>query len=256
MNRSWKLVGIFGLLLAAGPIALADISNEIFMVEVCHGTTCVAIYNVPFGQGSWGPDGSFNWTLAEDVVLHNLANPEEVVATIEANDPEHPTQVSILPPGTGRSDPQVNLGFAMTAGNALTTFTVKSALLSFSPYLNPQGRASIGLNVSDSWDGSATLDGDGLLSKTFLSQYNGFVPGGTTFDELIDVVQVNEAFGTVSANDDTLWQPIGGVVSNMSTQIRFTLTANDSASGTSSFQIVPEPASLALLVALALLRRR
>jgi len=50
---------------------------------------------------------------------------------------------------------------------------------------------------------------------------------------------------------------IAGSVSDMSTQISFTLSPNDLASGTSVFEIVPEPASVLLLIAgLVLVRRR
>jgi hypothetical protein len=61
----------------------------------------------------------------------------------------------------------------------------------------------------------------------------------------------------VDASASQGWSQIAGAVNNISTQIEFTLTAWDMASGTSSFEVIPEPATgLLLVIGLLALRRR
>jgi hypothetical protein len=236
--------------MALTPAALAnDIIGDIFSITVCHDGVCVGFLNVP-AEGTW--DGqAYVWTLASD---HSFLNPQgETMAVLEQG-----THIEILPPTAGRSTPQVTLGFAVTAGSATTSFDIRSALLSFATLYNPTGKATVGMNVSDRAPfGGATLTGTGLgLGGAYVAQYNGAVPGGTMFNELITTPVVVAPFGQTPASGDTGWQSIAGAVSDISTQLSFTLTARDSASGTSNFEILPEPASLVLLAGLALLRRR
>jgi hypothetical protein len=84
---------------------------------------------------------------------------------------------------------------------------------------------------------------------------------GTTFAE--GIYSMSAGFlETVNADYE---EPVGGGYSSiteaadsMSSLISFELSANDLASGTSHFQIIPEPSALGLLVlgSVALLRRR
>jgi len=233
------------------PAALAnDIIGNIFQVTVTtEGGTTIGFLGVS-SEGTW--DGQmYSWALDADYPFMDGQGQE--VARLEQG-----TFVQIQPPSGGRQVPQVTLGFAVTAGSATTTFDIRSALLSFPTMFNPTGKAIVGMNVSDRAPfGGATLTGLGPLSGgAYVAQYNGAVPGGTTFSELITSPVVVPAFGQTTANGDSNWLPIAGTVSDISAQLTFTLTARDSASGTSNFEIVPEPASLLLLAGLALLRRR
>lgn len=237
------------------PLAAADgISDPIFSVEVCHDTGCVGVFNVSQADGTW-QGGSFLWVLPQVQPIFADDGSGQLIATLST---EGGGTFIAITPGSGRSAAQVNLGFAMQSGGAPTTFTVKSALLTLdSPLANPQGRASVGINVSDADGDGAILTGYGPTGGAYLAQYNGFVPWGTTFDESIASIVTPDPFGTASGWNDTDWQPIAATVANMSTQVRFQLTANDFASGTSNFQIVPEPAGLLVLLAgLGLVRRR
>ncbi len=254
-------VGVFalaGLLMAMPATADVGISGNIFSLEICREIEgvpqCVAIFDVP-SEGTWNGT-TWSWELPDTLEIYNFSH-SELVATLSEG-----TRVEITPPVEGsRSDPVVNLGFAMQAGNALTTFTVKSALLNGLSISNPQGRASATFTVSDGLD-----DDGGLLTGlnagggSYLAQYNGHVPSGTNFAELIPsmVIPVEGSFGTTEDYPGGgLYSAIAGTVSNMSSEISFTVTPNDLASGTSVFEIVPEPSALLLLAAgLTLWRRR
>jgi len=250
------VIGLLGLVIT--PAALADLSDSLYYVEVCRADLgmCVGYYSVPTSQATWN-GSSWIWQLQQDQVI---TNPElGVLGTVKEG-----SFIEITPTGSGsRALPAVNLGFAMQAGNAETTFTVRSALLSFPTISNAKGRAHTAITATDGVDGlGGTLTGMGSGSGggAYLAQYNAFVPGGTTFSELVPVIDIpaldgatlNDAFPT-----DGGWQNIPVPVSNISTQISFTISANDLASGTSLFEITPEPSALLLgLVGLVGLRRR
>jgi hypothetical protein len=77
------------------------------------------------------------------------------------------------------------------------------------------------------------------------------------FANLIESVQAG-AFDTNDANETVPFTPLGVGATSMSSQLKFTLSANDDANGTTNFEIIPEPATLSLLAlgALAMIRRR
>lgn len=258
--RNWMGTAALLAILVGAPVAMADISNHVFDLEVCQGGNCVGLYQVDIGQGGWNPEHTvYTWTLNMDTPIVPIGG-GAVVATLLKND----TFVTITPPGGERSDPQVNLNFSVVAGSAVTEFTINSALLTFPALNNAQARASAAFTVTDGIDGDgATLLGLGTPAEpgfAYTTQYNGFVPAGATFKQLIpQVVAGPEGQATVSADwpGGGGYLPLGGSISDMSSQIHFTLTPNDIASGTSTFEIVPEPTALLLVLAgLASLRRR
>ena len=158
-------------------------------------------------------------------------------------------------------DPSLNLNFAVQAGPNPITFSIASALLSFPtiPEELAEGQASAAFSLTDNNLDGATLTGLGPGGGAYLAQYNGYVPGGTTFAE--GIFSMYAPFGTVTAEFNqppSGYLPIGVDVSDMSALISFELTASDQASGTSTYTIIPEPGAIGLLVlgGLALLRRR
>jgi len=237
--------------------AYAGISNDLVTVEACVGQSC-------FGYTVFTPDDprgtlvydsstqSWSWTLLVDVPILSLDGLINM-GTLQAGD----THVVF------GQDPSVNLNFAVEAGPEAigTTFTIKSALLSFPTVYNASARASAAFTLSDGVDDDgATLTPQVGESGSYKAQYNGFVPNGTTFSQLIPQMVAAPMDQATLAEDfpgNGLFQNLGTAVSDMSSQVSFTLSPNDLASGTTVFELVPEPSALVLLaVALGLVGRR
>ena len=164
-----------------------------------------------------------------------------------------------------KEDPEVNLTFSVQAGSVDTTFRIASSLLTFPTINSPEGLVSAGYTVTDRNANGATLTGlaDGY---GYLAKYNGYAgdipPQGTTFAQGLSVVETAVPFGTKTESFESPigggYSPIGTPVSSISSLAHFELSARDLGSGTSHFEVVPEPGALSLLVigALSLLRRR
>jgi len=253
MISAWsaKRIGWFAtvaVLAISVPAAMADFSGFLFEITAS-GPSGEDTFAVSIDEGEWDGD-SYTWTLTES---YEFWAGGELLGVLSAE--QGATAVAY------QTDPVVNLAFSVTAGpNAGgTDFTIKSALLSFPTIAVPEGRASTSFTVTDGLDDDGATLTPLAAPKAYLAQYNGFVPAGTTFTNLIDAIVVDpeDTLG-VSAEypGGGMYEAIGVAVSNMSAQISFTLSPNDLASGTSTFEIIPEPATFVLLAGLALLRRR
>lgn len=158
----------------------------------------------------------------------------------------------ILPEAGAKTNPQVNLGFAMIAGAVPTHFSATSALMP-AGVNNPDGKASVGINIQDFGDAEgALLTGDNN-GYAYTALYN---TGSSIFNQAIQSVSAPAWGGNNSVSADSGWQPIAGSVANISAMIEFTLSAGDLANGTSTFQVTPEPTSLLLVALGALFARR
>jgi uncharacterized protein (TIGR03382 family) len=159
-------------------------------------------------------------------------------------------------------DPQANVRFDVEAGNATTAFTISSGLVSFAPIPNAVGRASASITLTDLNGDGATLTGQEPGGRAYRASYNGLAPGGSTFATLIAGPNTTGVFSSSTFSESNPAGPgfvaVGATVEDMSARYNFTLSANDSASGTSVFVITPAPASAGLLglAGLASLRRR
>lgn len=227
--------GLVGLVaLAAVGTATADISDPALQIVATNGSG-TGVFQVTADQLSF-ENGAYVWSGSNIQIEDDQGDPIAVVQT-----------VNVL----FRADPVVSLFFDVLAGNTTTNFSISSGLLSFPTIQDPNAVASVGLTLTDSdVSGSASLAGTTGTGGSFayVAQYNGLVPGGTTFVEAIDSLAVSVPAGSTSESFNSGFMTIPGAVSSMSAEIAFQLSANDSASGTSVYAIVPEPASLALMM--------
>lgn len=233
--------------------AMADLTGPGFSITAIDSVTGRADEVVFDGQ--WSADGTtYTWSSSEP---HNFyASDGTFLGSMNPSGQTSSIQYVV--------DPIVNLSFSVQAGNSTTAFSIGSALLSFPTIAAAEARASVGFSVTDFSGGDgATLTGTGGHSGTagYTAQYNGFAGtnSGTSFLEALPSI-VTAPFLTAV---DSVTTPAAGYtsigsVSDMSTLVSFTLSAGDFASGTSTFEIIPEPTTGLLLVAAvgALLARR
>lgn len=218
--------------LVLGATASADISPIVFTITA-ESSLGRAEYTAAFDPTYWEEETQqYNWSLSSPVSL--MSDTGALIAQL----------------GTARvycrEDPQVDLNFSVFAGSVNTVFTITSPTLSFGTIAESVGRTSAGFTISD-------LDGDGVSmdgwngNSIYTSRYNGAVPGGTTFHDSFLGSFGTPIPGDTATGDDTFpFTPIAGAVSDMSSRFRFTLTANDIASGTSVYEILPVPAPSAV----------
>lgn len=162
-------------------------------------------------------------------------------------------------------DPQVTSSFNVTSGITQTTFTINSALLSFDPIASPIGVASAFIGVTNSSfggnTGSITLNGLHAGGAIFAARANG---NADTFASLIAgpgtvAVAPGLSVSYVGANPSNPgYDIVPFAASDMQSQFKFSLSSFDSASGTSTYEIIPAPGAAALLGlgGLVALRRR
>ncbi len=226
--------------------AWGDLSDVIFSV-VAENRSGRATFQAFISEGSWDSQRrTFTWRLPQPVELRD--DEGDLIAVLQ--------QGSTLV----RRNPQISLGYLVQAGDSLTTFTITSGLLSFATMNNPDARASASMGITDINGDGAELKGLHDGPAAYLAEYNGFVPGGSTFSALIGSIRASAGgSGSAFQNDPPSgYRRISGGVYDMSTQYKFSLTPYDTSSGTSNFEVVPEPAALGLLAlgVLAMLRRR
>jgi hypothetical protein len=154
-------------------------------------------------------------------------------------------------------DPQANLSFNVQAGASATSFTITTALVNFPTITNGVANASAAITLTDgNANGIATLTGNLGPSGGFAYQadYNGYVPGGTNYALFVPSFGAPSFTGSGAAGPTVL----SGNQTDMSAMFAFTLSPRDLASGTSTYEIVPSPAGVALLGVggLATARRR
>lgn len=234
--------------------AVADISNVVLRVQATNATGSGS-FQAYLSQMTYNPGNqTWTWSLPTPVVIFDDVTFDPVAtlnsATLTLRD--NPALSSL-----------VLMGFGVTAGTTETTFIIDSALVSFPTIPEPvaMGRASAGFSVTDvNGDGARIMGLGPPGTGMYTAQYNGFVPSGSTFSNLVAQVLAGPGgSGSGSQNDPPAGdRPMGAAVYDMSARAAFTLTAFDLGSATTLYRIVPEPAtaSLALLAALVGVRRR
>jgi hypothetical protein len=150
-------------------------------------------------------------------------------------------------------DPEVGIEFGVRAGSSATTYSFLSDVVYFSPLVNPTATASAGITLTDRGPtAGATITGLFPGGKTHQARYNSSI----VFANLVSGFSIPS--GTLTASEASGSVNIIDTLTSIESEFYFTLSARDSASGTSTFSVVPEPATIALLGlgALSLLRRK
>jgi hypothetical protein len=227
--------------LAGAATAWADIGDPVITFEAT-GSMGSGSYQVTLDDGAWSDDSWF-WMLGGPVEIRS----DSGALLVTLNEGSAFIQ----------EDPTVALGFAVMAGSSDIVFSVSSSTVSFPTIFGATGRASAGVTLTESDGNTAGLTGLEAGGTLFAAEYNG---GTGTFANLLEGPYTeSDAFGTITDTDEF---PDGGAfglvgdVSDISVRWSFELTANDQASGTSVFVVVPTPAGLTLLALGGLVSRR
>lgn len=237
------LAGTMGFGLASASAAISDV---VIRIEASNSLG-TAVYEGSVGQGSWQDGGVFRWNSTGPINL--MSSDGQIIATFNGGN------VRII------EDPVIQLNFSVSAGSLDTTFTISSPLLMFPTIAEAEGRASAGVSVTDTNGDGATLSPH-MQPGLYMAHYNGLAPTGTLFSDLLTNPVVAGAFDTASASDSSpgggAFSPIGVPLNDQSARFRFTLSANDQASGTSTYETrpIPAPGAVALLGIAGLVARR
>ncbi|MDD5065084.1 MAG: PEP-CTERM sorting domain-containing protein [Phycisphaerae bacterium] len=145
-----------------------------------------------------------------------------------------------------QGDPVVTLGFSVTAGTYATSFSFSSPQMTFDPLSNTEAYAEAGVLVTGPT--GRTLWGSYSGGKAYKALYNNT----TNFAYLVNTPITSYSGG------DTGIVALPGTITSMQSKFQFILSAGATASGSSYYEITPEPASILLLGlgGLALLRKR
>ena len=160
-------------------------------------------------------------------------------------------------------DPAVRLRFDVVAGASDTTFLITSPTVGFSPIVNPSAYAQASMTVT-AGDTAATATGLEAGTKSFKASYTNISNSTTGWAYLLNPLTAVAEGGADSGDRRPTTAPnyetIPATVKSISAEYSFTLTAENEASGTSRFEVLPEPATLGLMalgaVVLAARRRR
>ena len=218
------VVAVMGLPLHVG----AQISETILTVEALnesgHSSCCYSL-----DDGQWDPNsGTLTWSLPGQLDFFDDVSGEWVASLLNADLTVQVTEAF-----------QVDLNVGVYAGPSDTTFCIASPLISFEsiPAGPAQGRAAASFTVTHLAGDYALLMGEGSPGTgAFRSYYNGYLSEGTRFTHLVGAVYVDSG-GTATASQvdpSNGFRNIGEDVYDISTEIAFTLTANDLAFVTSS----------------------
>lgn len=238
MSNQLALMGSLALAAGLSGVAQGTIVGDpiTFTVSNAQGTASMSVL---LGDGTVLGDGT--WFYQAPGAVDLMDGDGDVIATV--ND---------LSAAFG-ADPFVFVGFAVQAGAFDTTFLVTSGTLQFSSIPNPSAMATAGLTLTETTGNTALLTGNFPGNLSFHSRFNGLLTYSWEGPSIGPIPA-----GDSQASDSTTNFFIGGNVSDISTQFDFTVSAGDSASTTSVFNVVPSPGALVLggIGALLLRRRR
>ena len=259
---SWILVALVCVVLAPTSSDADVLAETIFSIEAqALGGGDSISFDVPLNSATV-EGNALVWELVQEVALGDIA-------VLRSARVAYSNYTGGSRGGTAAESVAVN--FLVTSGAAGANFVVTSAPLTFF-MPNAVGRATAGTTVTDNGGDGAGLFGNFSDNSVFRSYYNDagsaatgasfatLVPGisGGSGSTIISVQNFPDELVTFSGVDEN--NVLLGSVSSMSSQWRFGVAPNNSAAGTSSFELIPEPGSSLLWIfgsaLLVLMRRR
>ncbi len=244
-----SLLALSAAAVAAGS-ASADISDPGLIIEASNALGS-GVYQVFLSNGNWSKNdkGHDVWSWTSPVEGYDIFDDNfNVVAHVDF------MQCEMV------SDPQVTVNFNVSSTSMTTNFNITTGLLSFPAGINSGaiGRATAGVTITDNDGDGATLSGN-FGGAGYRSTYNG----APIFSDLLSGGLVAAPDDSASMSQNTAgypgYIPIAGAVNSMQARFGFQLSPNDSASGTSFYEIIPSPAGVLAFAAAGLLgaaRRR
>lgn len=231
---------------AAAGVANADVVDlvifEIIATDLDSGATQTQTFTVEPGANS---SDTIVWTLPQQVNFEGIGSLDQA-------------SVSVTTSGASRGvsgAQSVVADFSVFASTQNAGFQINSAVVSFSaiPAADAQGFASAAIILNDVTGNGATLTpGSG-------GGYNAIINGNTASPFATLFPSGSPLVGSGNYGDNTgSFLPAGVDVTSISASWNFSLSGFDSATGTSTFTVIPAPASAALLGlgGLAAARRR
>jgi hypothetical protein len=250
VRTGMAIVAVAVLLFGSASTVLANASGfspNVAEVTVTAGPRTGSFSGDPF------PGGTFS-TLFYDL-------PGSV--TIQSNDVDQIDMLLLETLNIGfAGDPQVDLAFSLL--NLLDvpiTVSIRTGTIQFSPLVNPDAVASASLTITDAGGAAdgVSLAGQFAPDKAYQARYSTSGAGNTQTAYASLVGSFNTAGLGADSTEDTnggLFSPLAATVYMMEAEYQFILSAGDQASGTSTFVVVPEPATLAFLALGGLLAAR
>jgi hypothetical protein len=250
-NKICVLCGGAAGVLVLSAAASASISAPFIFIRATNASGS-GTFSVPLADVTPIAGGGGTFSLAAPVDI--MSGPNVIGTVTQLNSSARPL--------AGAQPETLTLSFTFFAGSSATRFEVFSTLFTFDdPILNEAGRATAGITVTDSDNDGVMSTGNFAGGAHYSSRYNGQVPAGTTFANLL-MGPVSAGNGSSNTANDRSppgsgFTPIGTDVTNMSAGWDFTLTSGDQVGATSSFFIVPAPGAFALmgLAGIAMSRR-
>jgi len=142
---------------------------------------------------------------------------------------------------SGKADPEIGIEFGVRAGSLDTTFTINSGAETFVDITNPDAYASAAITLTDRASPTgAMITGLFAGGKANQAVYNG----ATLFANLVDGFSISNSSGDnhEAKGNESSMITINDTLTSIESNFYFTLSARDSASGTSTFVVTPEPA--------------
>ncbi len=185
-------------------------------------------------------DGRIEWGLESPISL--VCDDGQPLATIESLNVGYD------------ADPIVDLAFSLRnsdLGNP-TFFSITSTTISFGGINPATGVATASMSITNGIGGPAGVSSAGQFpgNKAYQARYStdSVINTGTVFANLVDSLSAVIGTSQTEETNGGLFVAIPGTIYMMESQYQFILSAGDQASGTSHFEIVPEPATLGLLL--------